>query len=546
MPEEPNTPSPEEPSPAEPIKFASSDHPSGDTWRMDQTPTPVADRYSAAAAPHFEIIGDFEVIGQLGQGGMGTVYRARQISLNRQVALKILPTRLATDPEYVARFQREARVAANLAHPNLVRVYASGSAAGCHYIAMELIEGETVADWLRRGPMPMLDALRVILDVTHALECGWRTAHLIHRDIKPGNIFLSEEGMVKLGDLGLAKTAGSETTGLTQTGAMMGTPHYISPEQARGNKELDFRADIYSLGCTLYQILSGRTPYSGGDALAVMSMHLNAPPPAILKVLPHCPIPLARLVGRMLKKQRRERQSSYEELIAQIETVRAQLDPSCVAPVSSVAAAATSLPNTPVAAGSAPVTTKPGKKKSPVPLYAVIGAVVAVAAIVGWLAWPKEEKLTAAQRYARDHVNDQKELPDGPKDASVKSAEVQSGAAAAEAKREETTVGSEANSPWRPLVPATEWQAVAKGREFQDGLMQSKAPAWVWPCRKTQRCAPGRGSRKGRRAPRWRAGTATTANTSSAFGATAGRLRYRIASGARSMKSWTITRCRSR
>jgi serine/threonine-protein kinase len=191
---------------------------------------------------------------------------------------------------------------------------------------MELIEGETLGDLLKRGPLPPLEAVRIVLDVTHALECGWRTAQLIHRDIKPGNIFLSREGAVKLGDLGLAKTTGSDTTGLTQPGAMMGTPHYISPEQARGDKDLDFRADIYSLGCTLYQMLTGQTPYDGRDPFAVMNMHVNAAPPAILKVLPQCPLPLARLVGKMLRKQRRERHASYEELIAQLESVQALLD----------------------------------------------------------------------------------------------------------------------------------------------------------------------------------------------------------------------------
>ena len=279
-----------------------------------------------------EVIGDFEVLGKLGQGGMGAVYRARQVSLDRQVALKILPSIFEADPEYVSRFQREARVAASLSHANLVKIYSSGLAGGSHYIAMELVEGETFGQWLKRGAMPPLDALRIILDVTHALDCGWRTAKLIHRDIKPGNIFLSIHGEVKLGDLGLAKSVGSDSTGLTHTGAAMGTPHYISPEQARGDKDLDFRTDIYSLGCTLYQMLTKQTPYRGTEAMVVMNQHINSPPPAILKVMPQCPLPLARLVSKMLKKQHRERPASYEELIAAIESVRAQLDPALVAP----------------------------------------------------------------------------------------------------------------------------------------------------------------------------------------------------------------------
>lgn len=472
MPDDPLTPSPGGSPPSEPTRLASSDHPSGDTWRNPQTPTRTGQGLSQeASAPYYEVIGDFEIIGKLGQGGMGAVYRARQVSLDRQVALKILPAQLEADAEYVARFQREARVAASLNHPNLVRVYSSGATAGCHFIAMELVEGETLADWVRRGAMPALDALRIILDVTHALDCGWRTASLIHRDIKPGNIFLSNDGAVKLGDLGLAKTVGSDTTGLTQTGTAMGTPHYISPEQARGDRDLDFRADIYSLGCTFYQMLTGRTPYEGREPLAVMSMHLNAPPPAILKAMPQCPIPLARLVGKMLKKQRRERHASYEELIAQMESARAALDPSYAAPsIPAPRRSAASVANTPAPALAAPIL--PARKTSKkLALYGGIAGGVVALGIVAWLIWPREEKLTAAQRYARDH-------------AGEKSAEPEQSAAPTNTIRERlpspaTTGDTHAavsaslpNTGWQPLVSQHEWQAAGvKGREFKDGLL---------------------------------------------------------------------------
>src|SRR5260221_11688171 len=145
MPDESQPPSEPNP-PYEPTRMANTDHPSGDTWRLEQTPTRTAGSIPPGGVSRpAEVIGDFEVVGKLGQGGMGTVYRARQLSLNRLVALKILPGKLEADAEYVARFQREARVAANLAHANLVRVYTSGTATGCHYIAMELVEGETLA-----------------------------------------------------------------------------------------------------------------------------------------------------------------------------------------------------------------------------------------------------------------------------------------------------------------------------------------------------------------------------------------------------------------
>ncbi len=325
-----------------------------------------------------EVIGDFEIISKLGQGGMGAVYRARQRSLDRVVALKILPGQMAAD---VLRFQREARLAASVVHPNLVRVYTSGEAAGLHYIAMELVEGDTLSDRLKLaqqmglGGLPAAEALRITLAVARALECGWLTCQLIHRDIKPGNIFLTAQGDVKLGDLGLAKALGGDSTGLTQTGSMMGTPLYISPEQARGDREIDFRADIYSLGCTLFHMLTGRVPYEGRDPLTVLNQHLSAPPPAILKVMPQLPIPLARLVARMLKKIWRERHASYEELIAEIERVQAAIAPPAVAIESP-------LPAVP----APPPALQPPPRKSKVPLYgAVLAVLVLSASFAVWL-----------------------------------------------------------------------------------------------------------------------------------------------------------------
>jgi serine/threonine-protein kinase len=424
-------------------------------------------------------MGEFEVLGKLGQGGMGAVYRARQISLDRQVALKLLPQHLEHDAEYVGRFQREARVAANLHHPNLVRVYSYGVVGSCHYIAMELIEGETLADWLRRGSLPALEAVRIILPVVQALECGWRTAQLIHRDVKPGNIFLSTDGEVKLGDLGLAKTLGSETTGLTQTGAMMGTPHYISPEQARGDRDLDFRADIYSLGCTLYHMLTGKTPYSGSDPLAVMSLHRDGPPPAILKALPQCPIPLARLVGKMLKKQRRERHTSYDELIANLEQVQAALDPSFVAPAIPSAKSSSPVhaaPHTPLpvesGAGHAKSATQnqslqtsaPPKAKSRLPIYIVVGTVSL--AVAAYLIWPAKQKLTVAERYVRDHAGERKELSPAAWTATSSPA-----ASTLPVDSNHTNSGSASASDWQPLFTEEEWHKAGNKREFKDGLL---------------------------------------------------------------------------
>ena len=349
-----------------------------------------------------EVIGDFEVLEKLGAGGMGAVYRARQRSLARVVALKVLPAHLIEDAESVARFQREARVAASLSHPNLVRVYAAGEADGVHFIAMELIEGEDLGRRLKReGRLFAGEALRITREVARGLEHAWRSAQLIHRDIKPANIFLAASGAVKLGDLGLAKSLESQTTGLTQTGTMMGTPHYLSPEQARGEREIDFRADIYSLGCTLYHLLTGQVPYAGGDAITIIRQHLDAPLPAILKVWPACPVPLARLVARMVKKSKHERPASYAELIGQMESVWAQIDPLSFNPAAFVPPPrpdpeATLLESAPPSAGALP----PAPRKSRLPLYCGL-AVAVIAFLIGGVFFVFSRKepppLTAAQ-----------------------------------------------------------------------------------------------------------------------------------------------------
>ncbi|MFA5190642.1 MAG: SUMF1/EgtB/PvdO family nonheme iron enzyme [Verrucomicrobiia bacterium] len=268
----------------------------------------------------------YEILAKLGEGGFGAVYKARQPNLNRLVALKILAPHLAADADFVARFKREATLAASLNHPNLVLVFAAGQSDGSHYMAMEFVEGETLRNRIEsHGRLDPREATAIAVYVAQALQYAWNKSRLIHRDIKPDNVFVSKTGEVKVGDLGLAKNVGQSTAGMTATGMMMGSPHYISPEQASAKKDIDFRADIYSLGCTLYHMLTGRLPYEGDEPMAVMNLHVNAPPPAIFKVWPTCPMPLALLVGKMLKKNPRERHASYEELIAELTAVHEKL-----------------------------------------------------------------------------------------------------------------------------------------------------------------------------------------------------------------------------
>jgi len=267
----------------------------------------------------------YEIVAELGRGGMGAVYEARQLSLQRVVALKILPPHLSGDQDFIARFQAEAVAAAHLNHPNIVHVYAAGETDGIEYIAMEHVHGETIQHRVRRlGRLPLTEALDVVFHVATALEYAWQSARMIHRDVKPENIFLARDGTIKLGDFGLAKILRDGTSSATVTGHIMGSPHYISPEQARGQRDIDFRADIYSLGCALHYMMTGRTVYEGPDFVSIVLKHINETPAPLNTLLPNCPGSVSRLLARMLARERDSRHGSYAELIEEIGAVRAE------------------------------------------------------------------------------------------------------------------------------------------------------------------------------------------------------------------------------
>jgi serine/threonine-protein kinase len=266
----------------------------------------------------------YEVLSELGQGGMGAVYQARQIALQRIVALKILPPVFAADKNFLSRFQSEAVTAASLNHPNIVHVYAAGEFSGIQYIAMEFVEGETIQHRVRRcGRLPLTEALDVAYHVATALDHAWQTARLIHRDVKPDNIFLAQNGTLKLGDFGLAKVLREGAASQTVTGHIMGSPHFISPEQARGQREIDARADIYSLGCTLHYMMTGRTVFEAPDFMSILYKHVNEEPEPIQTLLPNCPAAVSRLLTKMIRKDPAERFQNYAELLEQILAARA-------------------------------------------------------------------------------------------------------------------------------------------------------------------------------------------------------------------------------
>src|SRR5712692_7417153 len=215
-------------------------------------------------------LGPYDVVSPLGAGGMGEVWKARDMRLAREVAIKALPAALAGDPEHLARFEREARMLAALDHPNIGAIYGVEEAEGAVFLVLALVEGETLAERLAGGPLPLAEALRVCRQIADALEAA-HARGIVHRDLKPANVKVTPEGRVKVLDFGLAKhleitaagpaeSLSPTVAGLTQGGMILGTPSYMSPEQARG-KLVDKRADIWAFGCVLYETLAGRRAF---------------------------------------------------------------------------------------------------------------------------------------------------------------------------------------------------------------------------------------------------------------------------------------------
>ncbi len=262
-------------------------------------------------------VGDYRVLRRLGSGGMAEVYLAEQRSLSRQVALKVLNPTLATDANYVQRFQNEARAAASLVHPNIVQIYEVGQADGIHFIAQEYVAGKNLSQLLEREgafePALVLDVLRQVV----AALCKAHELDIVHRDIKPENILLSNSGEVKVADFGLARVQNTDTKTLTQVGVAMGTPLYMSPEQVEG-RPVDARSDIYSLGVSSYHLLAGVPPHTGETALAIAVQHLHNMPEPLENVRSDLPSALARIVHKMLAKKPESRPDSPSQLLVEL------------------------------------------------------------------------------------------------------------------------------------------------------------------------------------------------------------------------------------
>ena len=265
----------------------------------------------------------YEVVGPIGAGGMGEVYRARDPKLRRDVALKVLPASLASDPDRLARFEREAHAVAALSHPHILAIHDFGSDNGVAYAVMELLEGQSLRDTLRGGALPRRKALDYARQIASALDAS-HARGIVHRDLKPDNVFVSPGGHVKVLDFGLAanrlsapapELTDAPTAGGTEPGLVMGTPGYMSPEQVRG-EVVDHRSDIFSFGCVLYEMLSGQRAFKGESSIDTMHATLHSEP-RDLSALANVPAPIVRLVEHCLGKDRSQRmQTARSDLCA--------------------------------------------------------------------------------------------------------------------------------------------------------------------------------------------------------------------------------------
>jgi len=255
------------------------------------------------------------IVRLLGQGGMGSVYIGRQLSLDRIVAVKVLSPALSSNEEFLGRFRREARSLANLKHPNIVAVHDFGEEGAIHAVVMEHVDGESVADMLARTPiLPLPQVLDIVRQVAEGLACAHRQG-IIHCDLKPENILVTADGVAKVIDFGLAKSLRGDALRITQEGAILGTPHYMSPEQCEGIP-LDARTDIYSLGASFYRMVAGVDVFDADNAFAIMLKHKDEPPADPRRFNPDLPAAVARVLLRMLAKRPEDRYQHAGEIAA--------------------------------------------------------------------------------------------------------------------------------------------------------------------------------------------------------------------------------------
>jgi serine/threonine protein kinase len=340
----------------------------------------------------------YEILGPLGTGGMGEVWLARDTSLGRKVALKLLPPDLTRDPLRVARFQQEARAASALSHPNVCHIYALGQTSdGQHYIAMELVEGQTLRARLTER-ISIKDALTIATQVAAALGAA-HAAGILHRDVKPENVMLRTDGLIKVLDFGLAKLipTGPEVTGdptaqtilRTDAGTVVGTVAYMSPEQARG-QDVDLRTDIWSLGVVLYEMVAGRSPFAAQSSSDVLAAILDRDPAPLARFDPDTSTELQRIVTKALRKERGQRYQTVQDLLLDLQALRDDLHLSSRA--SDVRSSANLAPEAPASHTASAVTRRPLR------LTGGLLVLLAVAASAWWIVWKRQPSSNAPNR----------------------------------------------------------------------------------------------------------------------------------------------------
>jgi len=349
---------------------------------------------------HGKIWGDFQLGDLLGKGGMGAVYRGRQLSLDREVAIKVLPPHLSSNEDFRVRFQVEAKAVARIRSEHVIQVYAAGQHEGNHFFAMEYVEGDDLAGRMKKGWKPgHAEVLNLVTQAARGLVAAGEHS-IIHRDIKPANMMLTGKGVLKLMDFGLAKLAKGET-GLTMAGTIMGTVNYFSPEQGRG-EICDCRTDLYALGVVFYELLTGRLPFTGQDATSIIYQHIHQQPRAPREIDPQIPEPYQAVVLKSLQKKPENRYQTAQELVSDLEAIAAGRMPQTAF-----------LDPAALRAGGAMVRSQPfaGERRGRGGLIAAVVVIGILGAGAGWWFIDGRHRLAAAPAPLAQALSDQPTVP---------------------------------------------------------------------------------------------------------------------------------------